>query len=529
MKKLLTIIFVTLLIFTNAYAKDEIQVLLETPAVLQAKAKDTLKYSINIKLPKSADKAYKSFVVTVLIDENLELKSANLVGTSEKKGQVELKTTSVKNGSQYLITLAVLDLKSIAGTENIKVPLECVLKKDTDKVEGLKNSVILTSVGLDGKENTDQKSFIAQTTNSQGILDIKSVKENDTTVSGRANPNATVVSLIDNIEIARVKADKNGNFSMNIPKAVSDTKIVFRSSYVISGKNSSAETFVVVSKGEQAKKDEKLEKKEEKKEEKKDAPVVSNVNKEILRDLVRFAEMMDTRKLSMESLLKFQAALATGKYIEVKEMATPSEVEDAIKGLKEVIDENRTPYMSGITNNTFKVENFMTRGQGAYIFARLKNGEAPTEIYSSFSDVPQKMWYAEAIGYCEKNGIISGYDDKTFRPEKQLKRAEFAMIVYRYLGLNENFTRQTFSDVKPGYYAFDAINTLKAQGILTGDLDGKFNPEKKIKRGEAATIINRVLSRKPNEAYLSKYGKNPFKDLSKKHWAYYEVLEATGN
>ena len=185
--------------------------------------------------------------------------------------------------------------------------------------------------------------------------------------------------------------------------------------------------------------------------------------------------------------------------------------------------------MTGIEKDIFKVESYMTRGQGAFIFAKIINGESPTSIYSSFKDVPQRMWYAEAIGFCEKNGIISGYDDKTFKPEKQLKRAEFAMIVYRYLGYNENYTTQAFSDVKPGYYAFDAINTLKQNGILTGSLDGKFHPEAKIKRGEAATIINRALRRKPNVEFLNKHGNNPFKDLNKKHWAYYEILEATGN
>ena len=538
MKRLLTIILMTLLIFTNVYAKNDIQVFLETPTMLQAKKGDNLKYSINIKVPKEAKKAYKSFVVTVLIDENLDVKSSSLVGATEKKDSIELKTTKVKNDSQSLITLAVMNIDSIGNTELIKIPLDCVLKSDIGKVDGLKNSVILTSVGMDGSENTDQQSFVAQTPSTQATLSVNPIKEGDANANGKANPKAKISATLNGKSIGEVVADDNGSFTMKLPTITAAQNIIFKSTYTVSGKEQNAEVVIVVEKSNVV-----TDKKEEnpqskpKEEDKKPETVVNKEEnnkpsistREELQDYLNLAETLNTRGLSMEGLLKFQAALATGKYIEIKASATPEEIGKATNDLKEVIKELRKPYMTGTQKDTFKVESYMTRGQGAFIFANIINGEAPTSIYSSFKDVPQRMWYAEAIGFCEKNGVISGYDDKTFKPEKQLKRAEFAMIVYRYLGYNENYTKQTFSDVKPGYYAFDAINTLKENGILTGSLDGKFHPEAKIKRGEAATIINRALRRKPNVEFLNKYGKNPFKDLKKKHWAYYEILEATGN
>lgn len=522
MKRLLTIILMTLLIFTNVYAKNDIQVFLETPTMLQAKKGDNLKYSINIKVPKEAKKAYKSFVVTVLIDENLDVKSSSLVGATEKKDSIELKTTKVKNDSQSLITLAVMNIDSIGSTELIKIPLDCVLKSDIGKVDGLKNSVILTSVGMDGSENTDQQSFVAQTPSTQATLSVNPIKEGDTTATGKANPKAKINATLNGKSIGEVVADGNGSFTMKLPTITAAQNIIFKSTYTVSGKEQNAEVVIVVEKSNVVtdKKEEPVATKTE--------PAPSSTKEELL-DYLKFAETLETKGLGMESLLKFQAALATGKYLEIKATATPDEIGKALTDLKDVIKELRTPYMAGIKKDTFKVESYMTRGQGAFIFAKIINGEAPTSIYSSFKDVPQRMWYAEAIGFCEKNGVISGYDDKTFKPEKQLKRAEFAMIVYRYLGYNENFTKQSFSDVKPGYYAFDAINTLKDRGILTGSLDGKFHPEAKIKRGEAATIINRALRRNPNVEFLNKYGNNPFKDLKKKHWAYYEILEATGN
>ncbi len=521
MKRLLTIFLMALIIFTNAYAKDDIQVFLETPTMLQAKRGDNLKYSINIKVPNEAKKAYKSFVVTVLIDENLDVKSSSLVGATEKKDSIELKTTKVKNDSQSLITLAVMNIDSIGNTELIKIPLDCVLKSDIGKVDGLKNSVILTSVGMDGSENTDQQSFVAQTPSTQATLSVNPIKEGDANANGKANPKAKISATLNGKSIGEVVADDNGSFTMKLPTIKAAQNIIFKSVYTASGKEQNAEVAIVVEKSNIV---------PDKKAETKVENNRGSLNtKEELQDYLKFAETLETKGLGMESLLKFQAALATGKYLEIKSEATPDEIGKAIRDLDDVIKELRTPYMTGIEKDIFKVESYMTRGQGAFIFAKIINGEAPTSIYSTFKDVPQKMWYAEAIGFCERNGVISGYDDKTFKPEKQLKRAEFAMIVYRYLGYNENFTKQSFSDVKPGYYAFDAINTLKDRGILTGSLDGKFHPEAKIKRGEAATIINRALRRNPNVEFLNKYGNNPFKDLKKKHWAYYEILEATGN
>ncbi len=521
MKRLLTIFLMALIIFTNAYAKDDIQVFLETPTMLQAKKGDNLKYSINIKVPSEAKKAYKSFVVTVLIDENLDVRASSLVGVAEKKDSIELKSTKVKNDSQALITLAVMNIDAIGNTDLVKIPLDCVLKSDIGKVDGLKNSVILTSVGMDGSESTDQQSFVAQTPSTQATLSVNPIKEGDANANGKANPKAKISATLNGKSIGEVVADDNGSFTMKLPTITAAQNIIFKSVYTASGKEQNAEVAIVVEKSNAV---------TEKKVENKVENNRGNLNtKEELQDYLKFAETLDTKGLGMESLLKFQAALATGKYLEIKSTITPDEIRNTIKDLDDVIREIRSPYMAGIEKDTFKVESYMTRGQGAFIFAKIVNGEAPTSIYSTFKDVPQKMWYAEAIGFCERNGIISGYEDKTFKPEKQLKRAEFAMIVYRYLGYNENYTKQSFSDVKPGYYAFDAINTLKDRGILTGSLDGKFHPEAMIKRGEAATIINRALRRNPNVEFLNKYGNNPFKDLKKNHWAYYEVLEATGN
>lgn len=52
-------------------------------------------------------------------------------------------------------------------------------------------------------------------------------------------------------------------------------------------------------------------------------------------------------------------------------------------------------------------------------------------IPSSFSDVPDGAWYAEAVEYCRQNGIMNGVSDSDFAPEDTLTRAMLATVLYR--------------------------------------------------------------------------------------------------
>lgn len=51
--------------------------------------------------------------------------------------------------------------------------------------------------------------------------------------------------------------------------------------------------------------------------------------------------------------------------------------------------------------------------------------------YSGFYDVPDDRWSAEAIQWCAENGIVSGFDDGTFRPTETLTREQAASMFYR--------------------------------------------------------------------------------------------------
>ena len=108
-----------------------------------------------------------------------------------------------------------------------------------------------------------------------------------------------------------------------------------------------------------------------------------------------------------------------------------------------------------------------------------------------------------------------------------MTRAQFASMMANYLKLNVGNHPIDFKDVKGNYWASDAINALSSNGIMVGKSKNEFKPNDKITRAEAATIFNKILYRKINKSFLDKYSSNPFKDLNRDHWAYYQVIEIT--
>ena len=91
-------------------------------------------------------------------------------------------------------------------------------------------------------------------------------------------------------------------------------------------------------------------------------------------------------------------------------------------------------FLQGYVDGTFRPEKNMTRAQVTVMFARLlvEKMEVGKTYTNSFSDVPADYWAANEIGYMEKFGIINGFTDGTFRPNDPVTRAQFAAIACRF-------------------------------------------------------------------------------------------------
>lgn len=105
-----------------------------------------------------------------------------------------------------------------------------------------------------------------------------------------------------------------------------------------------------------------------------------------------------------------------------------------------------------------------------------------------FPDMERSWWrYQDAVSYLVSNGIIDGYDDGTFKPENAINRAEFLKLVY--VGKQtEEPTRRCFSDINPEEWYARYICTAKEEGIIDGYPDGTYQPERSINFAEAIKI-----------------------------------------
>lgn len=116
-----------------------------------------------------------------------------------------------------------------------------------------------------------------------------------------------------------------------------------------------------------------------------------------------------------------------------------------------------------------------------------------------FSDVTDQNTIM-AVESLRLMGVVDGYNDSTFRPGAALNRAQFCkMAVYAMngedqLGLYNTVT--IFPDTKPTYWASAYINMASRKGIIAGYPDGRFHPERTVTVGQAVTILLRMLGYK---------------------------------
>lgn len=185
-------------------------------------------------------------------------------------------------------------------------------------------------------------------------------------------------------------------------------------------------------------------------------------------------------------------------------------------------------FLVGYADGTFGPECNMTRAEVTTMFARLltEQIEADKTYSSTFNDVAKDCWAANYIGYMQQFGIVTGYEDGSFRPDAPVTRAEFAAIASRFEKLTQGSA--SFTDVPDTHWAVKYINFAATRGWVTGYEDGSFKPEHSITRAEVAAVTCRLLERSADQTYIrSHIGElRTFADVTESHWAYWYAMEA---
>lgn len=152
---------------------------------------------------------------------------------------------------------------------------------------------------------------------------------------------------------------------------------------------------------------------------------------------------------------------------------------------------------------------------------------------NGYSDVPGNKWYNNAISTLSNMGIICGYPDGTFRPDAPITRAELTKIAAGFFSdprVAATYDGR-FSDVHGAEWYISYLMTALEEGLIEGYPDGSFRPNRPITRAETCTIVNRTLGRKPEKDHLLPESNmiNWPDNINRNIWYYAQMQEATNS
>lgn len=511
MKRRMCTLLALLLIFasTAVYAAEDIQSRLNLPATYKQKASDPYGMELAVTLPSDYQSNLKTFSLSFLVDKTIHIDKATFIGglTDNDYRLMSTKTDSTK---QEIVTLVIPDVKALASRD-FTLKMSGKFKKGVKNVDQVTMSYVIATVDKQGKNHSVQKDVTSDTGKGTPAAPsgkkstVDPIAEGANTLTGTAVARAGVRVYRGKTLIGRGLADNDGRFSVVINPQPVGTALRF----LFTTKAGEEEVMATVAGGADAQ-----------------SPAYSGDKKKI-DDYLRVLTSVNMHGREKVEQLQVNAAVATGQFILAKEDAGMTDIANAENSLSEAMKVARPPFVTGYPNGTFKPTKAMTRAEVSSVIARIANGNKPVAGYTSFKDVDDSQWFAASVGFMEKRGLISGYQDGSFKPHQSITRAEFARILAAYAGL-EPTEGNSFTDVKKNHWAKGYIGAVGQAGLMNGNGKGRFNPSAKITRQEVCAALNKALERKPDKDFLDTYGNNPFKDVNKKMWSYYDILEATG-
>lgn len=153
--------------------------------------------------------------------------------------------------------------------------------------------------------------------------------------------------------------------------------------------------------------------------------------------------------------------------------------------------------MSGYSDGTFKPGQNITRQDAAKLLAMVLDLDTKNVSDPGFTDISKTSPYYGYIAALVEEGIISGYEDNTFKPHDSLTRAQMAKVIVLGFSLEEMESVQLpFSDINSKQWHIDFVRSLYAHEITTGTTPTTFSPNAFVTRGQMASFVFR------SEAFL---------------------------
>ena len=187
-------------------------------------------------------------------------------------------------------------------------------------------------------------------------------------------------------------------------------------------------------------------------------------------------------------------------------------------------------YVQGYPNGTVKPAGNITRAETAAILFRLMDDASRKTYYSTksgFRDVASGSWYNTYVATLNNAGVITDSSNGCFRPNEAITRAELAAMLAKFS--ETTGAANYFNDVSAKYWAANAIAICAKLGWITGYPDGTFRPDKNVTRAELMAMINRATGRAPKSADAFLPGMKTWIDNTSDKWYYLDVQEATNS
>ena len=171
------------------------------------------------------------------------------------------------------------------------------------------------------------------------------------------------------------------------------------------------------------------------------------------------------------------------------------------------------------------MKNFVKFGASAVIAVMLFSSEgamiavaattAPVSTPASFADVPENSPHFAAVEYLKAKGVINGYPDGTFQPDRAINRAESLKVLLLGTATSLDSSQKiSFTDVSSNDWFYFYVRRAFELKIVEGYPDGKFKPENTINLAESLKVI--LLSFKADVAKSA--DADPYPDVAKSAW-----------
>jgi predicted DNA-binding antitoxin AbrB/MazE fold protein len=162
-----------------------------------------------------------------------------------------------------------------------------------------------------------------------------------------------------------------------------------------------------------------------------------------------------------------------------------------------------TPFMRkaqslNVINNSDQAFTQVSRAKLSDMITKLLEVEIVEDAQNPFSDISESTTYSESILTLKKLGIIKGYDDGTFKPQRSVTRAEALKIILMTAGVPESMEQSIFTDVDNEQWFTKFVMAANKLGIVKGYADGEFKPQRTITISEMTKILIKVKELKQN-------------------------------